>query len=111
MSPGRPRDPRKEQQWRQWLRRWQRSGLNVAAFCRQQGLPAPRFHAWRRILARRDAEQAVWVPVQILQEPAALRDSAVEVLLASGRRLRVPPGFDAATFRQVLAVLEEEAPC
>jgi hypothetical protein len=33
------------------------------------------------------------------------------VLLAGGRRLRVPKGFDAATLRQLLAVLEEQTPC
>lgn len=111
MSTGRPRDPRKERQWRQWLRRWQRSGLNVAAFCRQQGLPTSRFRAWRRILARRDAAQNSWVPVQVLQEPESSPDSALEVILASGRRLRVPRGFDVASLRQVLAVLEEPRPC
>jgi len=31
----------------------------------------------------------------------------IEVLLASGERLRIPPGFDAATLRSVLGVLRE----
>jgi hypothetical protein len=32
-------------------------------------------------------------------------------VLAGGRRLRVTPGFDPATVRQLLAVLEEAPPC
>ena len=35
----------------------------------------------------------------------------IEVVLADGRCLRVAPGFDPATLRQVLAVLEEASPC
>ncbi|HLN33437.1 MAG TPA: hypothetical protein VK395_37265 [Gemmataceae bacterium] len=35
----------------------------------------------------------------------------LEVLLARGRRIRVAPGFDTATLRQLLSVLEEEPRC
>jgi hypothetical protein len=109
MSTGKPRDLRKEREWRGWLARWQRSGLRVAAFCRRQGLDERRFHAWRRILARRDSERAAFVPVEVLAESAV--GGSLEVVLARGRRLRVPPGFDVATLRQVLAVLEEGGAC
>ena len=33
MAHGKPRDPRKEQQWRRWIQLWQHSGLTVRAFC------------------------------------------------------------------------------
>ena len=111
MSMGKPRDLRKEQEWRRWLRNWQRSGLSVSAFCRRHGLAEGRFYAWRRILARRDAEQPSFVPVQVITENGFPQDGALEVVLASGRRLRVSRGFDVATLRQVLAVLEEATPC
>jgi hypothetical protein len=111
MSMGKPRDVRKERQWRQWLRAWQRSGLSVAAFCRRQGLAEARFYAWRRLLAQRDAEQRAFVPVQVLSESTPASGRMLEVILTSGRRLRVPGGFDAATLRQVLTVLEEGPTC
>jgi transposase len=111
MSIGKPRDVRKEQEWRRWLRNWQRSGLSVSAFCRQYGVAEGRFYAWRRLLARRDAEQPAFVPVRLAAEKAPAVDGTLEVVLASGRRLRVPSGFDAATLRQVLTVLEEEPSC
>ena len=111
MSPGKPRDGRKEQQWRQCLERWQRSGLSVAAFCRRQGVSEARFYAWRRTLARRDAAQPAFVPVRVLSEPASVPDGRLELVLCNGRRLLLARGFDATTLRQVLAVLEEEASC
>ena len=65
---------------------------------------------WRRLLAQRDAEQAAFIPVRLLAESDS-PNGTLEVLLAGGRRLRVAKGFDAATLRQLLAVLEEERPC
>ncbi len=32
MSQGKPRDTRKEQQWRRWIGQWQHSGLTIRAF-------------------------------------------------------------------------------
>jgi hypothetical protein len=49
--------------------------------------------------------------VRLAAEKAPAVDGTLEVVLASGRRLRVPSGFDAATLRQVLTVLEEEPSC
>jgi transposase len=108
MTYGKPRDRRKEQQWRQWIDLWRRSGLSVQAFCDRHGLAAPSFYAWRRTLRQRDA--AAFVPVRLLGDvpPAA---ASLEVVLAGGRRLRVPVGFDPATLRQLLALLEEVPPC
>jgi hypothetical protein len=47
----------------------------------------------------------VFVPVRVV--PAA----ALEVVLGDGRVVRVPAGFDAATLRQLFAVLAETPPC
>ena len=110
MPMGKPRDLHREQEWRRRLRDWRRSGLSVSAFCRRYGVTQNRLYAWRRILAERDAEPAAFIPVHVLAENTSL-DGTLEVLLAGGRRLRVPKGFDAATLRQLLAVLEEPWPC
>jgi transposase-like protein len=110
MSMGKPRDLQKEQEWRRRLREWQRSGLGVSTFCRRYGLVEKHLYRWRRILAERDAEQAAFVPVHLLTENAS-PNGVLEVVLTGGRRLRVPKGFDAATLRQLLAVLEEQTSC
>ena len=108
----------KEQFWRRAVVRWRRSGLSVRAYCVQNGLSEPSFYAWRRELARRDqrrAERAVqppyvksihFVPVRVTELPAA-----IEIVLAKGHIVRVRPGFDTATLRQVLAAVEEDRPC
>lgn len=111
MSIGRPRDPRKEQQWRQRLARWRRSRLSVAAFCQREGLDPAHFYRWRNRLATRDAQDPAWVAVEVLAEANAPAASTLEVVLAGGQRVRVPRGFDPTTLRQVLAVLEEPRPC
>ena len=110
MAPDRARDERKERQWRRWIGEWQASGLSVREFCQRRGLTVASFYAWRRALQRRAAEKATFVPVQVLPDAVQTQTSALEVLLPDGRTVRVAPGFDAATLRRLLAVLEGR-PC
>ena len=111
MSHGKPRDPRKEQQWRERIARWQRSGLTVRAFCQRQRLAVPAFYAWRRTLRQRDGLTPP-APAPVTFLPLDVRHDAtdppapLELVLADGRCLRIPPGFDAAHLRDVLRALE-----
>jgi hypothetical protein len=114
MSRGQPRDPRKEQFWRDHLARWQRSGLSVRAYCSQHHLAEPSFYAWRRTLAQRHPRPQgpaplTFVPLHLTPEPTAAVP-LLEVLLCNGRRLRLDPAVPAAVVRDLLAVLEE-MPC
>jgi hypothetical protein len=109
MAHGRARDERKERQWQRWIGEWQASGLSGRAFCQRRGLTVARFYAWRRVLQRRAAEKVTFVPVQVVSDAVPTQASALEVVLADGRTVRVAPGFDAATLRQLLAVLEGRA--
>jgi transposase-like protein len=117
------------------LRQWQGSGLSIRAFCRKHNLAEPSFYAWRRTLAERDpaahpalaepdpAHQAqrqrtpsdrrehAQIPPLFVPLRVAASASVLEVVLSQGRVVRVPAGFDPATLRQLLAVLEEERPC
>jgi transposase len=111
MAHGRPRDPRKEHQWRQWLRQWQSSGQSVRDFCDRHGLSQATFYAWRRILRQRDADATPFVAVQVVADTLSAPAPPLEVVLAGGRCLRITSGFDPDTLRQLLAVLEEAPPC
>ena len=111
MTQGKPRDARKEQQWRQRIQEWRASGLSVRAFCARRGLAEPSFYAWRKELQRRDAALPAFVPVRLVPDDDAPCDGSVTVVLAGGRLVRVGPGFDVATLRQVVAVLEEGPSC
>jgi hypothetical protein len=110
MAYGRARDEQKERQWRRWIAEWQASGLSGRAFCQRRDLTIASFYAWRRVLQRRDAERAAFVPVQVVADAVPTQTCALEVVLTDGRTVRVAPGFDAATLRQLLAVLEGR-PC
>jgi hypothetical protein len=120
------RDPAKERHWRRMLRMWRRSGLKGRAFCAENGLSEPSFYAWKREIARRDQEmlgrvkrrtrrsagrRAAKIPafMQVAIDGDAPTTPAIEVVLGQGRRLRVRPGFDAATLRELVRVLEEPA--
>ena|SRR5689334_17250593 len=111
MTQGKPRDTRKERQWRQWIQEWRASGLSVRAFCARRRLAEPSFYAWRKELQRRETARPAFVPVRVLPDEPATGDRHVTIVLAGGRMVRVGPGFDAATLRQVLAVLGEGPPC
>ena len=120
------RDSGKERYWRRMLRLWQRSGQTGRDFCATHGLSEPSFYGWRREIARRDQEQAtatepairppaprpsprVPLPtfVKLTVDAGAPAPASLEVLVAHGRRVRIPPGFDADLLRQLLRVLEE----
>jgi hypothetical protein len=111
MAPGRARDERKEQRWRRWIAPWRASGLSVRAFCDRHGLALPTFYAWRRALERRAAEVPAFVPVHVVADGLPAQAGALEVVLLDGRAVRVAPGFDAATLRRLLAVLEGARSC
>jgi len=110
----------KEQFWRRAVARYQKSGLSVRAYCAEHGLSEPSFYGWRRELVRRDQRRAelaakpvAFMPVRVVSEPSA----AIEIVLSNGSIVRVRPGFDATTLRQVLATVEaaiavaEDRPC
>ena len=109
------RDGEKEQYWRRLLERWQASQpTTVRAFCAARGISQPLFYWWRREIQRRDRDQPQFLPVRVIAEtPVPESDgSAIEVVLGSGRCLRVRPGFDRATLVRLLDVLGEGGmPC
>src|SRR5271167_4597510 len=134
MAPRGTRERGKELFWRHVLRQWRRSGQGVRAYCAEHGLSEPSFYAWRRTIEQRDRQAEArsqrvrrqagepvantaarrrpgpglpaFVPVTVVAPAPPL-----EVVLGDGRAVRVPAGFDAASLRQLLAVLAEAPPC
>src|SRR5262245_16586708 len=103
----------KELIWRQRIERWQQSQLSVRVFCRRHRLSEPSFYGWRRMLLERGMIAAAeakalpaFVPIR-LEQGAGDAARTLEVVLAEGRVVRVRPGFDAATLRQLVEALEE----
>lgn len=102
----RQRDPQLEQFWRQTMTKWKQSGQTIRGFCEQQQLSQPNFHAWKRELAKRDAEPNSAVkrhagPRRVVGPPALplvpvriVADAVIEVVLPTGVVVRVPGGVE-----------------
>ena len=84
----------------------------MAAFCRERGLCAPYFFAWKKRLSQAGTGQFVELRVLPAGEPlqpTSAHSQAIEVRLGAGRSVFVEPGFDAHHLRAVLAALEMRA--
>jgi hypothetical protein len=72
----------REQFWRRVVGGQPRSGMSVAAWCKQQGVSAPSFYVWRQRLANRGAARKLRrrddeiVAVRIAWEESELRERA-----------------------------------
>lgn len=119
----------KERYWRDVVQLWQRSGQTVRVFCVEHHLSEPSFYAWRRLIASRDRTARgdireplpAFVPVRVTPSAPRLTTApprlttplpttgSVELVIGAGRVLRVNPGFDPNTLRQLLTILEEPA--
>jgi hypothetical protein len=98
--------------WRGLISEQTQRGQSAAEFCRERGLPAWLFYAWKKRL--REAEAAKFDAVEVkpaeLAAPSSVPgDKAIEIRLRRGRSLVVEPGFDASHLRALLAVLEPGA--
>ena len=83
---GPARNLRKEREWRERVRRQERSGESVRAFCRREDLQESAFYAWRRELAR---------CLQERQVVRAERKRAKPLPPARERSVNTTPGCDA----------------
>ena len=109
MAHVKARDPRKVQEWTRWIQLWKQSKLTIRALCVHNHLSESSFFAWKRQLNLREKEPD-FVSVRVDADAVDTHNATpIELVLADGRCLRVPSGFDADTLRQLLAVLEGNA--
>ncbi len=94
----------RRQLWRKLIAEQEKTGLSIRAFCQQHRTSEHSFYQWRKRLAEQLPMKFALVETN-RGAPAAV--AAVEVILASGERVRIAPGVDAATLRLVLSVLRE----
>jgi hypothetical protein len=118
-------DRRKQQLWLERIQRWQGSQLTIRDFCARHHLSEPNFYSWKRVLAERgllppgrvaaaqpDAAASPTTPLFVAATltATAVAPQPLEIVLPDGLAVRVVAGFDAATLRQLLALLREP-PC
>lgn len=93
----------KADEWTERIAAQQRSGISVKQFCKDQGLTEYSFYAWRKRLRKKEPVHFALVDRGAAREEAT--DAALELVLATGERLRIGAGVDASTLRTVLEAL------
>lgn len=94
----------KADEWAGRIAAQQCSGMSVKQFCKEQGLTEYSFYAWRKRLQGKAPVRFALVDRRGARQELAA-EAALELVLATGERLRIGAGVDAATLRTVLAVL------
>jgi transposase len=94
----------KADEWAERIAAQGRSGMSVKQFCREQGLTECSFYAWRKRLQERGPVRFALVERSARRQDRTT-EAALELVLASGARLRISSGVDAATLRIVLDAL------
>jgi predicted transcriptional regulator len=80
-------------------------GMKRSEFCRTRGLSPGTLQRHLKGGKQRARQIPRLVAVE-LEQKAAQKANAIEVILTRGRRVEVRPGFDATTLQAVIAVLE-----
>jgi transposase-like protein len=94
----------KAEQWRERIAEQQSSGLSVKQFCKERGLSSWSFYKWRKQLREAGPVRFALVERGTPREPGAT-NADLEVVFATGERLRIRRGVDGATLRTVVEAL------
>ena len=81
--------------WGKLIAEQEASDQTIRAFCKERGISDHSFYFWRKLLGTSE-------PVQFALLKTVASAATLELILASGERLRIGNGVDEATFRLVL---------
>lgn len=95
--------PRREY-WRGRIAEQERSGMSVQRFCDAQGLTEQAFYHWRKRLRKGQPMRFALVETRPARQPGAAEPD-LELVLATGERLRIGAGVDPLALRRVLEAL------
>ena len=105
-------------EWSRLVMRWRSSGKTSKEFAGATGLNASTLLWWSSRLrseqrlqkasgtARRAGNEPSFAEVALAEVGSGVGDDRFELELGSGRRLRIPAGFDALALERLLAVLK-----
>ena len=88
----------KREYWSKLIAEQEASGQTIRAFRKERGVADHSLYSWRKRLRKIE-------PVQFALLKTVASTAPLELLLASGERLRIANGVDAATLRLVLDAL------
>ena len=94
----------KADEWAERIAAQQRGGTSVKQFCKEHGLTEYSFYAWRKRLQESGPVRFALVERSVRRQERTA-EAALELVLATGERLRIGAGVDTATLRIVLDLL------
>jgi transposase-like protein len=98
------------EKWQRIIQQQRASGLSVAAYCRQNHVPASSLFAWKRRLRAGGVSPAPAFVEAVVRTPVHPPSSSdmMEIRLRGGRRVRVRGGgsFDRQLLIELVAALE-----
>jgi transposase len=94
----------KADEWAERIAAQGRSGMSVKQFCKEQGLTEYSFYAWRKRLQEKGPVRFALVERSSRRQERTA-EAVLELVLATGERLRIGTGVEPATLRVVLDVL------
>ena len=95
----------KAEEWAERIAAQERSGMSVKQFCKEQGLTECSFYAWRKRLRNQSGPVRFALVERSGRRQERTAEPVLELVLATGERLRIGAGVDLATLRSVLGVL------
>lgn len=114
------RDLKREQIWRRHLEQQRTSGVTVRAYCLTNALRETSFFYWKKEIAKRDREASpsaatttastatavpAFVPVAVIHSPRDRTESAIEIRLSCGHRVRARSDCNRGLLADVLTML------
>ena len=94
----------KADEWAERIAAQRRGGMSVRQFCKEQGLSEHSFYAWRKRLQEKGLVRFALVERSARRQEHRA-EAALELVLATGERLRIGAGVDTATLRAVVEAL------
>jgi hypothetical protein len=94
----------KAEQWRERIAEQESSGLPVKQFCHERGLSSWSFYRWRKGLRETGPVRFALVERRTRNQDG-VTNSDLELVFATGERLRIRRGVDGATLRAVVEAL------
>jgi hypothetical protein len=99
-----PANPKTEE-WTERIAAQGRSGMSVKQFCKEQGLTECSFYAWRKRLRNESGPVRFALVERSARRQERTAEPVLELVLATGERLRIGAGVDIVTLRSVLNAL------
>ena len=90
--------------WRERIAEQERSGLSVHRFCEDQGLTEQSFYLWRKRLRKQQPMRFALLETGPARQQPAM-EPGLELVLATGERLRIGVGVDPSVLRGVVEAL------